>query len=347
MHLGNSLNPELFTSPLSLAVKNNNTKLIKYLLEHGVDINDIRALWFAVANDNYDFLQEYIMIYKNLSMINKGLFLVVDRNNVKMAEFLLKNGCDPNYEPKLYKRPVFYIKSVDMFLVFKKFAVNYGVKNEKDDDVLLNAVKNRYDTALINFYVNKLCMNNSLTKIYLTEVLSKGTADAVFDASVIEIFDLNMVGHNGIGFKNENVVRMLLSNRPILDKYIKAIGNGIKSQTTFCNVCKKNVERMTIIHIVIKYSDCDTLEYVLSRIANEQIVNIGDNCGRTPLHYCKTDDPEYLKKIRLLTYYGADPKITDAHGHSGFPLDVEQIRNIDFQQYFGAHGRDISSLDKI
>lgn len=93
-------------TPLLLAASSGQTKLIKYLLDSGVDVNQVDSTGHAALHvasvKGHQKVVEYVLITKgnkiNKEHLNSALFMAAAEGYVKIVNQLLKAGANPNYK---------------------------------------------------------------------------------------------------------------------------------------------------------------------------------------------------------------------------------------------------------
>ena len=121
----NTQTPYNKLTPLHIAVQGNDTKMVKFLISKGADVN---AKYFVPRD--YDFEYEFDNMEKFHNIENLGLTplcMAAAFNSVESAKILLKNGANVNGENNLGTTPLDMAKSNKM----KKLLIKYGAIDEK------------------------------------------------------------------------------------------------------------------------------------------------------------------------------------------------------------------------
>lgn len=141
------INSEKMT-PLHRAVTHNNIKLVKLLLSKNANPNiDAHfggyALDFAVYLEYYDIAE--LIMKAGGNMIFKDTYLndAIDKENMKMAEFLLKGGADPNFRSSYGNYTPLHFASQDSKPGFVRVLLKYGA----DPELKTNEGKTAIDLA--------------------------------------------------------------------------------------------------------------------------------------------------------------------------------------------------------
>ncbi len=94
-----------YTTPLLLAIENDNSEMVALLLKHGADVNlesgGVTPLLLAIENDNPEMVAFLLKHGADVNLESGGvtpLLLAIENDNPEMVAFLLKYGADVNFE---------------------------------------------------------------------------------------------------------------------------------------------------------------------------------------------------------------------------------------------------------
>ncbi|XP_057318326.1 uncharacterized protein LOC130663224 [Microplitis mediator] len=335
--------PDEKLTVLQLAVKNQDRKLINYLLQNNVLVNTYTskcepALFLAIRSGNVGLVETLIHHRAKINITYNNttpLHLAVEQNNYAIAEFLIKRRAEVNALTK-QNRSILQI-------AIKKNNINL-VKLLIENNADLNVVTKNYETALIL----SIKRNNS----YLFEILLDAGAE-VNSVNLPPLFvaverkrytmtkrliergaDVNTIYNNQtaliIAVENGymTIVELLIKNKADVNIEVAATktalsaaimeGNFVIFKMLVDAIADLNPPSLLPLHLAVLQDNYDFTEYLISSGAN---VNSLDGRRQTPLHICVMKRNKKL--INLLLKNNADVNVFDDDNLS--PLKIAVI----------------------
>ncbi len=270
-------------TPLFNAVINNNTKIVKYLLDNGADTNiknfsDKAPLNHAVnIHGNKSIVQMLLEHGAKVSDDNRKdlgyLYLLAAKESFGITKLLIKYGADINYQSSNKRTPL-YNAIARGHLKTAKLLINSGAKVNIQD-------------------------NYNQTPIFIAACnLNEDVVQMLIDAGA-NVNHTDTSGQNPLFCAAE---RASYNHRNYnIEVFKKLIDAGV-------NVNAKDYINQTPIFNAVHYSHKDVIQLLIDKGAD---VNAVSNDGSTPIFHCLTD-----KSAKLLIKNGANVNAKNLAGET-------------------------------
>ena len=295
--------------PLETAMRHRNYKVVKLMLDKGVNRKSAtQALW-RLALDNEYIVDQYskppvaLLIKEELTAklvalgadVNKSISAAVFSDNLEMLALLIANGADVNYKDKDGKCPIFQAHTAR--------AVDFLVANGADVDC-----KDKIGyTAL--FRVSREEAAQAMLKhgADINAISNRGSVPILTNTQVGDFF----IKHGANIYIKDDTNGTLL-HHPSIVKTKEACYFLIKKGL---DVNTKNIYGNT--PILVAMSDYTSIDFIKCFLDNGANVNMQNNKGQTALHEPTHD----IDKVKLLLEHGVDVNVKDNDGKT--PLDIQ------------------------
>ena len=206
------------------AIRNKDIEILQQILAKEADVNSLNAekemaLTYVVKN-NYplSFLSTLISYKADINKLNANkedaLYLSIINNNLSVAEYLLKNGANPNR----YKgRDAYLLKSKSSEMTNLLLQHNADIQFVEKDKrtMLMNAVE-KMDLTLIDYLIEKGTDINArddegnIALLYIAEAFISNYEKDEFVGNAKEIIDRFMTQQQDINTRNGNGESLLI-----------------------------------------------------------------------------------------------------------------------------------------
>ncbi|MFC1842117.1 ankyrin repeat domain-containing protein [Candidatus Dependentiae bacterium] len=321
--------PCLEATPLIITVQKNDLNGAKYLLENGASLNikgklvsfnkrerSFTALEMAIENKNTEMAN---LLIKNSTNTNyecenkqNSLMIAVSKDQPELVEILLKNGAKPKNKNSY--------KAAALFVAALKNKSKNVIKILRKHDIVPDIIENQkiITKLILKEETEGCCTQNDRKNITVASILLRMGTDK---AKLIEPILLAAYSEHFTTIRRNS-------------KYLNLRDSD--SKTVLIHVCEKTFKEKGAY--VRKKMKNLTIRPLGAAVAIEELLNNGanpnlqDNTGKTALIYAvnreKTDlvDFSHTSKqqlIEALLTYGANPNIKDKSGKSAMDYAKE------------------------
>jgi len=339
---GANIHKEINFSELFLSLKDlncdNNTKMLNYLVNYGLDINkeDQRGdtpLIYSIKTGN-EFLAQYFINHgANINKKNRNgetpLIVAIENNyvdNMNLIKYLVSGGADVNEEDKNGNTPlILATKRNNKYIM--KYLINCGAdinkENKKGKTPLKIAIKNE-NLKLIKYLIGNGADVNKKNPFNGSTPLSKAIKYQSKNVGIIEY----LIGSGAIMTNtSENETKLTCLN--LLDRVKELVDNGV-------DINKSSTNGETPLSVAVNYNNKLVVKYLVDHGADINMVN---KSGETFL--VSTIKNGYMDMLKYLITCGADVNKEDNNGDTPLIISAE-FKNKYLVKYLMECGADIN-----
>ncbi|XP_057317964.1 ankyrin-3-like [Microplitis mediator] len=326
-----------------LAVKQQDWKLIDFLLKNNVDVDTYTskcepALFLAIRYGNVGLITTLIRHQAKINITyndNTPLNLAVNQNNYAIAELLIRHGAEVNARTKKNQSPLHIAiekNNINLVKLLIKNNANVNVVTTNDETALILSIKNEY----FNLFKILLDAGAEVNLVNLPPLFLAVEKNCYkMTEHLIEVgADINIIYKNKtpliIAVENENmkIVKLLIKNNVdinievAVDKTALSAaiikGNFVIFKMLVDAIADLNSSNLLPLHLAVLQDNYEFTEYLISSGAD---VNSLDGRRQTPLHISVRK--KNTKIINLLLKNDADVNAFDNYNLS--PLKIALI----------------------
>ncbi len=283
-------------------------RIVKYLIELGVDINTYNESYGGCLPIHFAIKKKYTKVVKLLIKSNADLSLTTEYNNdttityacrygnLEIIQDLLNAGCSLTESNIKYDTPLMIIceyQDIDTIKFFIKYFIERNVKIES------------YHTCC-----NDICYTP------LGALLSRD-----FPSDFIKEMYLSELN---IGQYSPHCIGRYLMRKWNQDDMVKFFIDNLKMDV---NSNEGTYNGWYLIHYILRYYSHDTLIHYLEKHTNVDLNCINMN-GETPLMFAVRYQSVYTVEYLLKSYFNVNPNIFNKFGENAW-LIAKKIRDID------------------
>lgn len=342
------IKPKKYTAEFYLALQNGNIEFVKYIMESGFDINQLRydqdTPLMAAAKYGQIEIMKYLIsqgadIYREIYRDKNAIRRAVENNQMGAVRFFFenkyyKNANDVFIDSYGYNSTAYEVALTENFEMLNYF-IKKGLKlNDQNILAVFGAGLWKDDTNLCKYILSKC--NNINIKDFNGEGFLKKSA---FTGNLEMVKYLIKKGAN-VNLKNEYNSTAL--NTAIQFKYLDIawylIKHGANTNTYyFRDSEKKEISGSTLMQASLTY-DIDLVEYIIKHGSD---VNHSDYNRNTALHFvCRTG---CLEIAELLVKNGAKINIWSKEGLTPL-MEAIEFNNPHIVKFLVENGADYSGV---
>eukprot|EP00833_Pecoramyces_ruminatium_P018269 jgi/Orpsp1_1/1192301/evm.model.d7180000092096.1 len=208
----------------NFCIRYNNENMIKFLIEHGADVNEENhngetALFIACLSGNEDLVKYLVEHGANINKKNKYGKTPLSRacfsENKNIIKYLIKHGADINKKNCLGKTPLYelYLNKNENFIKYFKYICQINKENYYGETPFFKACLSGNEN-IVKYLVEK--------GVYINKINNKGETP---------LFNACLSG-------NENIVKYLVEKRVDIDK------ENYNGETPFFKACLSGNENI-------------------------------------------------------------------------------------------------------
>jgi hypothetical protein len=252
-------NYELTSETLINAIKNNNIKLIKYLLDADIDIGD--SLIYAISINNLEIIKE--LVNNGAYILTKHICAALKNNNIELADYLA-NISNISYYDLLES---YHNKNSIKWIFNKKENFLLNMNNLDKVNLILNVIKNN-DIELLNLLISKKMLilscqiiYNSFNNIEIVKILN----DYVKNNNNNNIY-FHGIDNNNIFMNNPLLAILSFNNLELLKLYFNSNINETIFSYSSNNVLLNDTITLDLSSITNNKLSNDIIKYLYTNL---------------------------------------------------------------------------------